>query len=347
MRTAPRRSVHSLTVMVALLCLILTGSGQERLPGEAHQALLDERVRLQSALAPRVWPGWTDSAAPVLLKTADRDILIGHPAPPAEFIAHVNAPGDTVRIRPNSDTLAYRAAYPINGVTTIVMTEPGPEDDPARWVLQAVHEGFHVVQSRWAERGERPGNPFVGPYAGTHELSFPFPHDDPGIRALYRLEGEILFERLRNDSLSQGEARVTARLAERLTTVWRQVLPDSLMRLYKRHMEWKEGVARYVEREVARLAASPEVYTPGPAFRRAYPKADYAATWSAAYAGMLNPVRFLGEGVQGRVTFYYAGMAKAYLLDRLGGAWKPAYPRHFLDTLIRDAMSPAKGAVSP
>lgn len=52
---------------------------------------------------------------------------------------------------------------------------------------------------------------------------------------------------------------------------------------------------------------------------------------------MLNPVRFIGEGVKGRVMFYYSGMGKGYLLDKINPDWKNKYFKFNLDDLIQKA----------
>ena len=49
---------------------------------------------------------------------------------------------------------------------------------------------------------------------------------------------------------------------------------------------------------------------------------------------MVNPIRFVGEGIRGRVMFYYLGMGKAYALDRIDPAWRKAYRRRTLDELL-------------
>ena len=41
-----------------------------------------------------------------------------------------------------------------------------------------------------------------------------------------------------------------------------------------------------------------------------------------------------GDGVHGRLIFYYLGMGKAYALDRINPEWRAAYRQHTLDELL-------------
>jgi hypothetical protein len=54
---------------------------------------------------------------------------------------------------------------------------------------------------------------------------------------------------------------------------------------------------------------------------------------------MLNPIRFVGEGVTGRTMFYYLGMGKAYALDRMDAEWKSRYRQATLDELLERAAA--------
>ncbi len=112
-------------------------------------------------------------------------------------------------------------------------------------------------------------------------------------------------------------------------------------------MEWDEGVARYTERELAALAADPDAYAPTAPFAELFPSASYTGIWKETYATYLNPVRFIGEGVQGRAKFYFMGMGKAYLLDRLLPDWKMRYFDAGLDDLIAMAVSAPACAAQP
>jgi hypothetical protein len=97
-------------------------------------------------------------------------------------------------------------------------------------------------------------------------------------------------------------------------------------------------VARYTERELAFLSSDSAHYRPSAAFVESFPDSRFSGL-AESYAHDLNPIRFVGEGVTGRMGFYYLGMGKAYLLDRLLPGWKSSYFEKDLDTLIASAES--------
>ncbi|MEZ4647318.1 MAG: hypothetical protein R3E97_00790 [Candidatus Eisenbacteria bacterium] len=300
-------------------------------------ALLEEAFRLQAELGSEVWPTWGPMETPVLYKTGSQEFLIGHPSPPDQFVMT----GQTFRGQPvlaaaSTDSTFYLAAFPYEGTMTVVVSRPSPDSDMARWVVLANHEMFHVWQKR--VRPDRVVEPFVGAHAMEHELSFPFPYDDDAVLSLLRLDGEEVFLGCSADSLPPATARRTVGLLRHVDQLGPSVFSDSLAFVYKKWMEWHEGVARYTERSLALLASDDTPYSPGEAFSREFPEASFEGLRDT-YASDLNPIRFVGEGVSGRMAFYYLGMGKAYLLDRLLPGWKAQYFEKDLDALIAEAES--------
>ncbi len=301
------------------------------------EALIEEAFHLQGALGPDIWAEWGPMEAPLLYKAGGWDYLVGHPAPPPRFQpTGRRLLGRQLLAAAATDSNAYLAAFPVEGVWTAVVSRPGPDLGPARWEVLVVHELFHVWQHR--VRPDRVVDPFVGPHAGEHELSFPFPYDSGRVRALQRLEGEQVFLACTADSLPPAAARRAVVLLGDAGKLAPGAFDDSLALVYKKWMEWNEGVARYTEREAALRAADPSHYRPLSAFTARFPEADYRDL-KDRYDRDLNPVRFVGEGVRGRMTFYYLGMGKAYLLDRVLPGWKGSYFEQNLDALLATAES--------
>jgi hypothetical protein len=338
--------------LIALACAAglptaRAGSAQAATPDlSARDALLlREAFHLQAALGAEVWPGWAPSEGPVLYLVGEHAYLIGHPAPPADFAPmHSDALARDVQARPRTPEEGdLQATYPIAGHATVVIAAPEDDTDAWRWTLVVGHELFHC----WQGHGKRHLDPFTGEYAALHELSYPFPYDDEAVRAALRLEAELV-HRLASDGqagAASGAAsgaqpdRVPARLLEQCALVDRAVLGDERHLLFKRWEEWHEGIAKHVERELSRAAAEPGRYAPLPEFAARFPGDGYAAAWDDHFAGQLNPVRFVGEGVRGRVMFYYLGLGKAVALDRLLPDWKARYRESSLDELLMEAAA--------
>jgi hypothetical protein len=318
-----------LVLVTFLVCAIGFGQGGARLV-QSDVALLREVAHLQSALGPLLWPDWTNQKAPFLYKTRTTDFLFNHPHPPGEFRPTYNPLGqDSIWLRPNTDSLEYQATFPINGIPTVVITSPDTAYDPCLWVLKATHELFHVYQGT-----NRIVNPFVGPYADKHELSFPFDYSSESTLASCRVEAELLFNFLSKKQLDGVDSSASTRVLRDALVVQKSIFRDSLHFRYKQWMEWKEGVARYTERRLADLARDTKGYQPDKDFVALFPGYSYPEVWDKYYEAMLNPVRFVGEGVRGRGMFYYSGMGKAYILDRIHAGWRSDYCKHTLDDLL-------------
>jgi hypothetical protein len=321
-------------------------------------ALLREAFHLQAGLGTAAWPGWEPAEVPVLYLSGEQAFMMHHPAPPDGFTrVHSAALGRELLVRPRTaaeDDL--QATYPIAGRSTVVIAAPQDDADAHRWTLVFAHEMFHCFQGD----GQRHIDPFTGEYAEHHELSFPFPYDDESVRAALRLEAELVHrlatgaaaatdtgpappqrapgeEAADDEPPASGIDRVPARLLEQCAVIDRAVMADERHLLFKRWEEWKEGVAKYVERELSRAAAEPGRHEPLPEFAALFPGDGYAAAWDEHFAGQLAPVRFVGDGVRGRVMFYYLGMGKAVALDRLLPEWKARYRESSLDELLVEA----------
>lgn len=214
---------------------------------------------------------------------------------------------------------------------TAIMSVPSQSDDPYLWILKAAHEVFHCYQGSTRIR-----DPFVGTFARYNDLSFPFPYADSTLAAALRLEAEVVFRLATADPIDSSSLVVQSRLLPLAWRVQRALSSDPEFQDYKLLTEWSEGVARYTERELARLAGTPGRYEPRPSFTQAFQGSSYEDVWRQQYgdASMINPIRFVGEGVRGRVMFYFLGMGKAYALDRINPQWRATYRQGTLDELL-------------
>lgn len=322
-----------LAVLMLVICPTTLFAQQPIGLTRSDVALIREAFHLQSKLGNSIWRGWDSAKAPFLYKTRNWDYLIHHPNPPKEFSSHFDESwGDSIWIRANADTLNYQASFPINSINTVVITAPEKDYDPYLWVLKATHELFHIYQGL-----ERIVNPFVGPYADKHELSFPFDYSNTAILAACRVEAELLFNLVTKQQLSPGDSTVSPRVFRDMQKVFVVVFTDSLHLRYKRWIEWSEGVARYTERRLADLARNLSNYQPTKEFAALHPNSSYSKLWLDTYERTgTNPIRFVGEGVRGRVMFYYSGMGKAYVLDRIHPHWRLEYFNKTLDELLTE-----------
>ena len=324
-------------ILTAALCSTAIAQ-QTPLPmvSPRDRALLEEVDHLVSKLGPFLWEDW-QALPPFLIRSGGQEYIIGHPRPPKDF-----HPSDSevlhrrVWIRTAKDTSDIQASYPLNGVMTAMMSALAPGENAHIWVLKAAHEVFHCYQGTSPLR-----SPFVGKFAKYNDLTFPFPYDDSKVMAALRLEAESVFRLVFTNAEDKQSLIIQSKLLALASLVERGLYSAPEFQDYKLRTEWSEGVARYTERELARLAATTERYQPTSSFAETFKTSSYAAVWSEEYgdAPMLNPIRFVGEGVKGRVMFYYLGMGKAYALDRIDPKWHNSYKRASLDALLQQAST--------
>lgn len=241
--------------------------------------LIKEAFNFQYKYGREIWPKWKKEKYPLLFKTAKYDYLIYHSNPPLEFKKkyYDNSLQDTVWFRENNNTREYRAAYPINGIWTIVMSEPKNGYDEGLWILKFAHESFHLFQAD--TRKDRVVNPFTDKYTDYNEMNFPFDYDNKVIKAALRLEAEIIFNSIKANSLNTVPLLISKKLFNDSQIVLRSVIQDKNKYMYKQWMEWNEGVAKYTEGKLAFLVKDSTLTAISEDFKRTFPKVDFSKIW--------------------------------------------------------------------
>lgn len=110
---------------------------------------------------------------------------------------------------------------------------------------------------------------------------------------------------------------------------------------YEQKREWLEGLARYTELEIWRLASTSS-YTPDTSTTglRAFNRYQgFGTRWERELGQFSRMADDVGDG-----RFYYSGMAQAVLLDRLDPDWKQQVFSEdiWLDDLLGQAVNAAK-----
>lgn len=219
-----------------------------------------------------------------------------------------------------------RPMFPYRLVIGILM---GSSD---QYISGFLHEAAHAYQGgRCSERLS------AGENAGR-SLEDKYPWNEPRSRQYWQSELDLLARGLRAESpeATRGSAQefLASRRARREATRLSPELVD-----YERHREWVEGVGRYVEMEIYRLAAQTPAYSPvedlqTDPFFQSY--RYYSRRWSREVEQMRREA-----GKRGDRRFYGSGMAQAVLLDRLNPSWKGRlFGRNvWLEDLLAEAVS--------
>lgn len=271
-----------------------------------------------------VWPGWGSSLLPLLIRMGEADYLIGHPSPPQEFVA-------LQALQMNGKSLYRKAghlvpvpaatAWNVAGVWSVAVPErlefqryldeklgPGQVKlDSIAYIRAIVHEGFHAYQMT-VSGGKLPT---FGPDYDEQKLLAELAARS-GLGDLYTAEGQALANGLRS-ATQEGTIEAVARfLAQRHE---RRVALTSQIATYEQSVEWIEGLARYADTSLMRLAGQFDYQPLYPSFR--FPTAD--ESWEQFLKELASPT-LTPDGFRGR--YYSLGAGQAFLLDRLAPGWK-------------------------
>jgi hypothetical protein len=285
-----------------------------------------EAFRLADAIGDSLWSGWTSAPFAVLLVTPQREFLVRHPRPSADFTAvgYDSLLRGNVLVRERKLSPNLLATFPaVGGIATIVIGQPSATGKSStEWVLTLLHEHFHQLQMSRPDYYARVDALALshGDSSGMWMLNYAFPYDSATVQSRYGALAAHLDSALQ--AREPDARRSHWRAAREARAALRAALPPDDDR-YLAFQMWQEGVARFTELQAARFAA--RRYTPSAAFR-ALPDVvsfDDAATRIEAgiHAGLRVPLARAR-----RVAFYALGAATALLLDEAEPAWRSRYP---------------------
>ena len=291
---------------------------------DTDRVRLAEARRLITAVQDSVWPGWSTAPSALLLVTPEREFLLWHERPSADFerIGRDSLLGSDVYARPRRFSPTLLATFPaVGGVPTIVIgtaERTGRRSTP--WVLTIAHEHFHQWQNSHAEYYARVAALDLagGDTTGMWMLNYPFPYASPAVSAGFDAVAVALRAALRDSTATtaKSHAASVADARRRLRTAL--AAPDQR---YLDFQLWQEGIARYTEYAVARFASTR--YRPSAAFA-ALPDAEPFAVVADRLWREIVETESVSLTDQ-RVAFYPVGAALGLWLDRTDPAWRRRY----------------------
>src|SRR5262245_42436526 len=195
-RSAPRR----VALAAALAGALLISAGPPERPAEPSlprddRIRIAEAFRLSGRIGDAIWPGWSRVPFALVLVTPETEFFIRHPSPPADArpIGKDALLDATVYARPRTFPTNLLATFPIDGVSTVVVGQPGntATSSPADWVVTLLHEHFHQLQESLPGFHEKVASLGLsrGDTTGMWMLNFPFPYESPGVAGAYRAPG--------------------------------------------------------------------------------------------------------------------------------------------------------------
>jgi hypothetical protein len=348
----------------------------ERLSDE-DKARLAEIFHLRETLGEVTWPGWGTADIPIIHYNEAYVFLVGYPDPPSSWVKvpegkPTGGPWEPVMDDSFNGETYYRQPLPASGETPqsfavligdrwvgslatmewmkIGLTNEIRQDLPPplaavfpytlftgvlldnseHYMAAVLHETFHAYTGMVA-----PARLAEAEHANREESRYPW--EDADLQEAWQVELDLLADALRADS-AQSTADLARQFLDQRTRRRQEAELDELQIAYEQQREWLEGLAKYVELEIWRQAAT----TPG--YRAVESLADdpefeqyttYDAHWSREVTQMRRMASDAGEG-----RFYYTGMGQAVLLDRLLPGWKEQAMQAdvFLEALLGAAV---------
>ena len=312
-------------IVVAALLFPISALAQQ-LP-EQDAVRIAEFYRLASRVSDTVWPGWSETPAPLLLVTPETEFLTHHPSPPVDFRKIV----DDVYARPRTFATGLLATFPAFGPpAVIVIGEPQSTEAKTStpWLITLMHEHFHQLQ--YGKPGYYDAVQHLGlshgDKTGMWMLNYPFPYHRPEVARGFSHLRDLLLQALNESNPKRSWQLARAYVRER-KKVFARLSPDD--HKYFSFQLWQEGIARYTEIKVAEAASR---YDPDPQFA-ALPDYEPFSTYAAnARAHTLDELGRADLAKWGRVFVYCFGGAEGLLLDRLHPGWQADYYKHALST---------------
>ena len=326
---------------------------------ETDKIRLAETMHLRQTLGNAVWPGWGQADIPAIVYNEAYAFLVGFPQPPAGWIKVPAGlerggeweivPDDTFDnqpyyrqkltdpdVTPQAFTVLVGERWVSSLQTwdwaTISLMQTIRQDLPSilqpvfpyrlflgqllggsdKYITLTAHEAFHAYEGMQAPEK----------LAAAENISIQYenqyPWDDPTLQSDWQKELDLLTQALQ--TTDPAKTKELARQFLRNRTARRDAANLSANLVgYEQQREWEEGLARYAELEIWRLASSGD-YTPIPETTVLTDFDQYAGfenRWSQEISQISRMADDQGDG-----RFYYSGMAQAFMLDRLMPDWK-------------------------
>ncbi|MEN3332008.1 MAG: hypothetical protein V7641_1373 [Blastocatellia bacterium] len=293
---------------------------------EIDRIRLAEAFRLGDALGNRLWKDWHKAPFAILLVTPEQEFLMRHPKASADFtlMGYDKLLKSDVYYRKRVFQMNLLATFPaVGGIPTIVVgqAENTMAKTSTAWVATLLHEHFHQLQTSQPayDADVEALNLARGDKTGMWMLNFDFPYDSA---ELNRQATELA--RLLAEALTAGKADFATRLANyRRSRQQLKALLNADDYKYFSFQLWQEGIARYTEYQVARLAAT--AYNPTTRFQRLKDYSSFAEVANSLRKNITSELLTLPLKNYKRVAFYYLGAGEGLLLDRVNPQWREDY----------------------
>jgi len=305
---------------------------------DIDRILIAEVYRIGEKLQDKVWPDWSTAPFGMLFMTDEYEFLIRHPKPNDEFtsIGYDKLLKSEVFVRPRKFQKNLLATFPAFDATPVIVVgkaENTADKTSTRWVFVILHEHFHQLQysrpdynSSVSALGLSGKDP-----SGMWQLNYPFPYKRPEVAMKFK---EITAQLLAAYEAADADRKqkLDTYLASRRQFA-SMLSPDDFR--YASFQLWQEGIARYTQLQMARLAA--QKLRPSKNFRALKDFTSFGAESQRLFEATTDEMHRLDLTEWQRTVFYPVGAFEGLLLDRVNPNWRE---RYFADKFALEKFYP-------
>ena len=316
-------NMNYIKIIAAVIALLAAVSTPAQTLPSTESVRVKEFYRLTGEIQDKVWTGWSQTAAPILLITKDLEFLIHFPNPPKQFAGA----GDDVYTRARQFPPNLQATFPAFGPPSVIAVGTAEETDSktsTAWLLMLMHEHFHQLQDSQPDFYKKVDELGLshGDSSGMWMLNFPFPYEKPAVAESFAKLRDLLLRALKQpDETSFG--KLAQDYLRQRHAFFAKVSPEE--RKYFEFQLWKEGIARYTEVKCAEVAAH---YQPSVEFSRLPDYKPFASEGADARQRTLAELKQTDLAKSKRISVYAFGAAEGFFLDRYKPNWKNSYFEH-------------------
>ncbi|UCH85687.1 MAG: hypothetical protein JSW50_08380 [Candidatus Latescibacterota bacterium] len=317
-----------MTFVLSLVLLVhATTVGAERAMDLEDRIRIAEARRIAERYGDTLWPGYLEAPFAVLLVTREAEFLVHHSEPTEDFVhlGYDTLLESDVYCRDRVFEVNLLASFPaVSGVPTIVIGQPHNTDasHSTRWVTTLLHEHFHQWQQSWPDYYAAVDSLGLAgkDSTGMWMLNYPFPYDSLPVRGAFEEMCRRLWEALDGIDAADFRTRVDAYLTAK--AVFKDVLAEDDY-AYFSFQVWQEGLARYTEYKLARLAG--DTYTPTELFTSLHDYVPFDDDAGRIRDHIATELLRVSLKKSKRSAFYHVGGAEGILLDRINPGWRQYY----------------------
>jgi len=323
-----------ITVLVSSLFwkISLCQTDSEKIPELQKEDIevLSEAFNLLKTQGNKVWPEWSELSIPFIYKKEKFEYWINFPDDYVEgkFVGKL---GNMKIYAKEAIGKGFAAGKDVNDIHTVFISSPDLLGiSKEQWVITALHEMFHIYQySKGYLEKVNNLNLAYGDDA-SWMLQYPFPYQDTSVLTITHILGYLSYNIHKSNSFEEN--MYDCLMLMDVINLYRDQLnreygnDDNYW--YSSFQQTTEGVAKYTEIKMAEIAAT--VYTP----------LSTSFHFKDIYTSQINVVRHSGKGTDGRLTFYYLGLGKCLVLDRINPIWKVDYfNNYWLDEILVSSLN--------